>query len=707
MSCTICFNKDAKYQCGHCGIFKYCSSKCQQKDWLKEHKTYCHQVHNVIKIMNELIGPVLGEKRKGGEDNDNNDEVMEEKEETKEEQEEKRLKIEILENSLEGLSVYVLLNIVSFLDFKDIINVRASNKLLNKKLKGVSEQKWENIILQLDPETHERLLQNGIQSQTGIIKQEKDGSNVPWFESYKANFRKFWFKKNLKILNLDDSKIPIDFKELTSVVEFSDSIMKYSKLNVFTESDILGFIDNILSLRKYIEMSREKKISVMNLLTFLFELNTYERIISISKMSIKGWLDKLEDFAFFWGYFMPFKIVRGFLKDIDLLKEGIIPDLKFINQIIGSINPVIFRNWVLKGRNENNILKERKRYSARLRAAASDIFRKILFFGDDYAWLLPAIIPVLNDKTMKTMIRYCFLLKSEIINGEYALPMGVPRKDKIISLLIEKTRFHWATLDISNTIIKGLVDYSYMITPDTFEKMLYNLNSKYIWRFSYQLFDSYREDYMLVLINWLSVVLPDQFKDFLVQKYEGKDRFSPLWFAINTRKYRVARVLIEKGIDVNFQNKYKKTALIFACEVGGIESVRLIVESGKLKDINHKNVYGNTALMTSVDEQEEEIINYLLKKGADILTTNVDGDTLLMTSSLVSISKTILDNIPESKREEYINKQNVSGDTALIIAAREDNEEMVEYLIENGANASIKNKSGESMLTLKELKKFI
>lgn len=90
-----------------------------------------------------------------------------------------------------------------------------------------------------------------------------------------------------------------------------------------------------------------------------------------------------------------------------------------------------------------------------------------------------------------------------------------------------------------------------------------------------------------------------------------KDPFggsSPLITAAVFGQTEMARILIESGADLNFQNKDGSTALISAAFFGRPEIVRLLLDAGADKTIENK--YGATAYASVVTPFEETKSTY-------------------------------------------------------------------------------------------------
>ncbi|WP_187387501.1 ankyrin repeat domain-containing protein [Weissella muntiaci] len=140
-----------------------------------------------------------------------------------------------------------------------------------------------------------------------------------------------------------------------------------------------------------------------------------------------------------------------------------------------------------------------------------------------------------------------------------------------------------------------------------------------------------------------------------------------LAIAVQKNDVQIAKVLIDHGADINYQNKISDSpylyagaqgrteilaymlehsqpdeqihnrfggnALIPAAEKGHIDNVRLLLADGR-ENINHQNNFGYTALIEAValrdgSETYQEIVRILLENGADQSIRDNDGKTAL------------------------------------------------------------------------------
>lgn len=86
--------------------------------------------------------------------------------------------------------------------------------------------------------------------------------------------------------------------------------------------------------------------------------------------------------------------------------------------------------------------------------------------------------------------------------------------------------------------------------------------------------------------------------------------------------------LVEKGAEINAQNKCGWTALICAAQNNHTKAIQLLIALGA--DIEIKDVFGSTALMRAAIDGAAEATKLLIKLGADIHTKDNNGNASLM-----------------------------------------------------------------------------
>lgn len=171
--------------------------------------------------------------------------------------------------------------------------------------------------------------------------------------------------------------------------------------------------------------------------------------------------------------------------------------------------------------------------------------------------------------------------------------------------------------------------------------------------------------------------------DHLV-KYEwwSDHRLAPLEMAIQWAGEDCTRILLDKGFDVNERYRHwDYTPLILT------ESTRLaelLLERGA--DVDIQDRLGETALFKAAARGDRVIFRMLLDRGADVCIPNYDNQTPLM----IAISKghEAIARILIQKYED-IDASDSRGQTALFKASSEGCSEAVRLLLEKGADIYI------------------
>jgi ankyrin repeat protein len=131
--------------------------------------------------------------------------------------------------------------------------------------------------------------------------------------------------------------------------------------------------------------------------------------------------------------------------------------------------------------------------------------------------------------------------------------------------------------------------------------------------------------------------------------------------------------LLSKGFKLTEKNNKNQNLLHLSAMDGDYEKLSYLVS--KKLDINEKDVDGNTPLLFLQTKQNyQQLLDLLLKKGADINAQNNNGENILM----IAMNNPI--KLLNSENEKYLPPQ-------------------FEYTISKGIDINHKNKSGENILT--------
>ena len=125
-----------------------------------------------------------------------------------------------------------------------------------------------------------------------------------------------------------------------------------------------------------------------------------------------------------------------------------------------------------------------------------------------------------------------------------------------------------------------------------------------------------------------------------------------------------------------------------------IEVYQYLIENQKIS-ANATDYKGATALHYLARRQDLPAALYLIEKGATTDVTDKDGNTCLMNACYGNNLELVklLD-----KDKELLNKANVKGETALLIALQRSSSEVVAFLLEQGAHTGVISKKGVNVV---------
>jgi uncharacterized protein len=232
------------------------------------------------------------------------------------------------------------------------------------------------------------------------------------------------------------------------------------------------------------------------------------------------------------------------------------------------------------------------------------------------------------------------------------------------------------------------------------------------------------------------------------QRDKPEEPMSPLQLAVNSGREQFAVFLVEHGANPNVADSHGISVLHSAMQrgisdLGGVlrdpryytalefvfrpnmpDLVRALLEHGANLNVRLKKVppmmrnldkpridsTGGTPLLLAAATGDLKIMKMLLAKGADPSLTTVDGTTALMAAA--GLSRMEGNRTKEEEEEALgvikllvelgadVNASNKSGLTAMHGAAYTGANQIIQFLADHGANLDVKDKFGESPLSI-------
>lgn len=196
---------------------------------------------------------------------------------------------------------------------------------------------------------------------------------------------------------------------------------------------------------------------------------------------------------------------------------------------------------------------------------------------------------------------------------------------------------------------------------------------------------------------------------------------TPLMYAIHFNKVAAAKLLLEKGADVNAKASTGQTALFEAAANGQLEIVKLLLAKGATVNFTiHNNSEGDdpgcTPLVLAAENGQLDVVKLLLEKDADVNVRCSYNTIHECATPLIGACEVARDferlgggplpgsRVATTKKHGYleivklllekgakVDVKNNFGNTALLIAAGNGQSEVVKALLDKGASVDLGN----------------
>ncbi|XP_056018698.1 transient receptor potential cation channel subfamily A member 1-like [Ostrea edulis] len=192
--------------------------------------------------------------------------------------------------------------------------------------------------------------------------------------------------------------------------------------------------------------------------------------------------------------------------------------------------------------------------------------------------------------------------------------------------------------------------------------------------------------------------------DVNLNEKNRNDGISPLHEASKYNSVDVGHLLIESGCDVMIRDNQEKTPLHHAARRGRVQMVELLLNAGN-SYINATDEDKLTSLHESILQKHEDTATLLIKNGADVMKTEINGTTPYMFASAVElidvmnmIWKTVYLQYGGPRSLVMVNQKDMWGNTALHMAVDNQCLKSLQEIIMHGGELDTPNESGHTPL---------
>jgi ankyrin repeat protein len=173
------------------------------------------------------------------------------------------------------------------------------------------------------------------------------------------------------------------------------------------------------------------------------------------------------------------------------------------------------------------------------------------------------------------------------------------------------------------------------------------------------------------------------------QENSGSGNFTPLYYAIQIKSLPLVKLLVQNGANVNyFLHSKNQSLLMYAIEIGDLTIIDYLIDCNAIV----KHVFGPSAWEIALRKGQLNIIKCLSKRHIEDIT----GDQLHQTIASNNLEQLKL--LVSSGLDPDL--KNTKGNTLLAMAILFKQINIINYLIDIGANLYSTNNEGKSILDL-------
>ncbi len=154
----------------------------------------------------------------------------------------------------------------------------------------------------------------------------------------------------------------------------------------------------------------------------------------------------------------------------------------------------------------------------------------------------------------------------------------------------------------------------------------------------------------------------------------------------------VMKLLLAHKADVNAAGALEETALFKAAHQGHVDAVSILLENGA--DLHARDSQGNTPLLHAAARGHTQVLELLLDRGADVNAKNHQDWNALMQACMGGYLKTA--KLLVTRKGEVNLSGKEAGATPLMLACWKDSVQLVDLLLQSGADVHWKDIEGRT-----------
>ncbi|RUS76171.1 hypothetical protein EGW08_016083 [Elysia chlorotica] len=171
---------------------------------------------------------------------------------------------------------------------------------------------------------------------------------------------------------------------------------------------------------------------------------------------------------------------------------------------------------------------------------------------------------------------------------------------------------------------------------------------------------------------------------------KDKDNYTPLLLAATYGNTPTVELLLAKGADYSVMDKYDKTAIFMAAEENKLEVLQKLLSETKVKMlIDESDCYDNSPLHIAAQKGYLDIVQCLLKNGADLDNKNEEEETPLHLAAKHGRTNIVRELIKTDTM--IVNDEDENSNTPLHLAAQYGHHKLAKVLLDLGADVSARN----------------